>query len=368
MIYLNQGALSSLYLRPESDTSARRVQRLLVGTAGEPQEVWLYPTVGSELANWNGGELVFGGRGVLYTNNTSTSIDQNFIVPAHVGRLHLVAIGAGGSGSASSYGGTGGGGGALATLLNVPVMPGDVVNLTIGAGGTGGLMYGSSGSGQAGGNTVISGFLIAGGGQGGAIVGSTTPNVFGGAGGIPAINDLGARSTYAISYTGIGGKGGDYHDSDPNGSGSSNSCGGGGAGGYGVGSDGSGAVGGAGGGANTGAISGSGTNGAGGGGGSCGGNSDVTHGGRGGMGGGAGPFGKGTEGAGVLVIEEPATDSNAFQIGNEGLSGSENSTYTDRVYGGGSGGMDTDSATPGEVTEAGQGGAILICWGPPVSV
>ena len=367
MIYLNQGPLSSLYLRPESDTKARRVQRLLIGMAGEPEEIWLYPSAGNELASWNGGELVFDGRGVLYTNNTNANINQSFTVPAHVGRLHMVAIGAGGSGSASAFGGTGGGGGSLAALLNVPVHPGDIINLTVGAGGAGGLKHGSAGAGQPGGNTVISGFLTAGGGQGGANVADTSSNAAGGIGGIPSIDHPSLESFVSV-FAGGGGKGGDYHDTNPNGSGSSNACGGGGAGGYGVGSDGSGAIGGAGGGANTGTSSGSGVNGAGGGGGSCGGNTDVTHGGRGGMGGGTGPFGKGADGAGVLAIAEPETDSNAFQLGNLGLSGSENSTYTGRIYGGGSGGMDTDSATPDEVTEAGQGGAILICWGPPVSV
>ena len=96
--------------------------------------------------------------------------------PAGVRRVHLrlVAGGGGGGGGDTNYSGGGGGAGGFSEVY-VPVIPGGLYQVVIGAGGSGGA---PSTSGVTGGDTDFNGLAHATGGQGG---GSSNPDSHGGA-------------------------------------------------------------------------------------------------------------------------------------------------------------------------------------------
>jgi hypothetical protein len=143
----------------------------------------------NEINNVATGQIIAGSFNFQpFTSVGSTT----WTVPAYVYKLKITAVGGGGGGGRqastnSSVGSGGGGGGALIKIL--AVNPGDVCNITIGAGGAGGANIGNSGT--AGGNTVFvngSTTLIANGGGGGA-VGSNYGGI-GGAGGTASGGDI----------------------------------------------------------------------------------------------------------------------------------------------------------------------------------
>lgn len=114
-------------------------------------------------------------RQALYTSNGS------FTVPAGVTKIYVSASAGGGGGGGGSTGaiyGGGGGGGAGETIMDVEyaVTPGQVIAITIGAGGAG-----SSSAAAAGGNTVIGSLVTLAGGGGGEA--ANTPGVATGKGG-----------------------------------------------------------------------------------------------------------------------------------------------------------------------------------------
>ena len=122
-------------------------------------------------------------HGVQEFNSSAT-----FQVPTGVSSLRIDAYGAGGGGggSDSSFNGGGGGGGAY-TAGAIDVSPGDVLTITVGAGGAGGLAGNPGQAGSPGGSSKILSstnvvLLSANGGRGGQ--GATaTSNGKGGAGG-----------------------------------------------------------------------------------------------------------------------------------------------------------------------------------------
>jgi len=135
-----------------------------------------------------------GGFTTVQTFNTSGS----FVVPDEIYKLKIEAWGGGGGGcdvfSGSSQ--TGGGGGAYGLLI-VDVVPGQVINYTVGMGGVNGVPA------SAGGSTTILGLTCAG-GSGGVVTGPAS------AGGAATGANRGVSGgTGAASFGGSGGSGGD---------------------------------------------------------------------------------------------------------------------------------------------------------------
>ena len=142
-----------------------------------------------------------------------------YVVPAGIAEIIVFGYGGGGGGGAGyvTGGGTtgaGGGGGSGASIVTttVPVIPGETLTITIGAGGTGGPNISGTGSpGAVGGSTIVAGSLSTltlPGGTGGA--GGTT-----GAGGAP-----GSAITSLATVCSVGGTGGTYTNSGAAGTGS----------------------------------------------------------------------------------------------------------------------------------------------------
>lgn len=118
-----------------------------------------------------------------------------FTVPARVTKMLAIIVGGGGGGGGGKGGGTattaaaaggGGGGGAHKSIAHLTVTPGQILDITIGAGGTGGIGGAAGGTngnaGQAGGDSIIAvngGAELArakgaGGGSGGKVNGNGT--------------------------------------------------------------------------------------------------------------------------------------------------------------------------------------------------
>lgn len=139
---------------------------------------------------------------------STTSPTQSFTVPEGVTNLIVEAIGGGGAGG---YSEGGGGGGGIYGTRSMQVTPGEILSIVLGAGG---LPVGS-GSGNAGGNTTVTGSLMTltfqgggGGGKGGSnglasLWPGGTPGVGGGGGGS---NGLGGGSSF-VAADGGGGEG-----------------------------------------------------------------------------------------------------------------------------------------------------------------
>lgn len=237
-----------------------------------------------------------------------------FTVPMFANSISMVAIGGGGSGWTSSSGGSGGAGGTLVWYNNLGSYAGEVLEITVGAGG--------GGNGVDGGLSKVvrylynSTVLLASGG------GAATREV----GGSANIHGSSGQGIY------LGGQGGDLTASD-------RASGGGGAGGYsGVGGRGGGLQG----------ASTAGTGGAGGGGGD-GGSSDY-----GGGGGGVGIWGQGVDGAaGATGVNNGSPGGGGSFAPTAAAAGSPG------AFGGGGAGNDAGSTT----NARGGGGAVRILWG-----
>lgn len=122
-----------------------------------------------------------GARGVQrFTANGS------FTVPDGVTKIYVTGAGGGGGGGggySTSYAGEGGGGGAYALRQPYTVTPGQVLAITIGAGGTPGVIGGAGG---AGGSTSVGALLTMAGGAGGSPGTSGNGGAGGGSGGAGA--------------------------------------------------------------------------------------------------------------------------------------------------------------------------------------
>ena len=251
-----------------------------------------------------------------------------FTVPPAITSISAVCIGGGGGGAGAdtrSGQGMGGGGGGALCYGTIAVTPGEILSVTVGAGGNGGGSGGAAGS--TGGLSRISrgatNLLTANGGNGGAYRSTAAT----------------AQSTFSVdaSVTSSGGGNGGGAGGSPTNGGS----GGGGAGGYG-------GAGGTGGGT---AAPTAGSNGGGGGGG------NITSGGnaRAWGGGGTGILGSGVGGDGPAGTN----GSTAGGGGSGGATGS-NGTPNTGTYGGGGGAADTDGTFAGGT---GAGGAVRIIYG-----
>jgi hypothetical protein len=117
---------------------------------------------------------------------------QVWTVPSGVKVLDVFCVGGGGGSAAGEYsdyntryGSGGGGGGYTSTLLNLSVLPGTQISVTIGAGGTPGTRSTNTspfgGSGGRGGTTYFGSYLSAAGGYGSGS--SQAIALYGGAGG-----------------------------------------------------------------------------------------------------------------------------------------------------------------------------------------
>jgi hypothetical protein len=137
----------------------------------------------------------------------TTPGSYSFIVPAGVTQISAVAVGGGGGGN-YAWSNSGGGGGALAWANNIPVNPGQVIPVVVGAGGVGGSTGGN------GGPSSVGSFFSAQGGYGSAsglsgtaaVPLSGTVTAYGGNGGRTQINGYGGGAG-AGGYTGPGGDG-----------------------------------------------------------------------------------------------------------------------------------------------------------------
>lgn len=171
-----------------------------------------------------------------FTASQPSTTSGSFVVPNTITRLRIIASGGGGGGGGSLLSGCGtvehnagsGGGGAAVVFFEMSVVPGQVIQYTIGAGGGVGAAYDNrrtfagegANSGRSGGDTIITTdnvYVVAGGGKPGRApatgtgdferVGSncTQPARPGGAGGVfslSGVTDLGSRNG------GAGGAGG----------------------------------------------------------------------------------------------------------------------------------------------------------------
>lgn len=158
----------------------------------------------------------------VYQNNRYTEFlsagKRRYVVPDGVYKLYIAACGggAGGTGAAgdrysdlTSVNGAGGGGGAAVLNYEILVNPGDILNITVGAGGAGGVTSDNPTAGANGGDTIIENYITLKGGNAGAVVdtgpgytftGGKAGGTGGGDGGGPELN----------GKDGILGKGGRY--------------------------------------------------------------------------------------------------------------------------------------------------------------
>lgn len=142
----------------------------------------------------------------ITTNNSPASSAVEFTssttwtVPSGITILKSIQIWAGGAGGGGSFGangaGSGGGGGEYAVAYGVPVTPGAVIAITIGAGGAAGDVTPTNGG--SGGNTVFASSFSAGGGGGG-------------------YSGTNALQTSFFGAPGTGGGGGSYRQNGGNG-------------------------------------------------------------------------------------------------------------------------------------------------------
>lgn len=253
--------------------------------------------------------------------NFTTVGTTNFIVPAGVYQISAVAIGGGGGGSgadgARTETNTGGGGGALA-YGTIPVTPGELLTVVVGAGGT-------APSGNPGGTGGIS-----------SIIRGVTTLLSGGGGGLGRERSVTAGTAGVSGGTARQGGGNGGAGGTAAALAASGGTGGGGAGGY------------SGNGGTGGNLTSNGSTGAGGGGGGGGGRTGTTAV-IAGSGGGVGIFGSGADGTG----------GTAGGGGGNGGSGGASGVSTGGLYGGG-GGARVDNAGAGY---AGGQGAVRIIWG-----
>jgi hypothetical protein len=265
---------------------------------------------------------------------TVTSTGQStWVVPVGVTSISVVAVGAGGGGRYSSSGGGGGAGGALAYATSIAVTPGEVLYLTVGAGGANGATNGGAGGLTAVRRTSHAGanLLVAAGGGGASSLtrgsGSTTGCVagttcFAGGNGGTAESATGGGGGGAGGYSAAGGAGGTFSSAGNGAAGVASTGGGGGGGGAGGSADGAGG------------------------------------------GGGVGLLGAGANGtAGTAGGSSIGGGGGAGSGGTNGSNGTASAGGSGGAYGGGAGGAD-DSGTSG----AGASGAIRIIYGNSAGV
>lgn len=125
--------------------------------------------------------------GVGFGRLSSFTAGGNFVVPAGVYRVRArVWGGGGGSGGAYNGGNSGGGGGGGYAEGFYDVLPGDVIPITVGAGGAAGGATTSPTNGGFGGSSSFGAFCSASGGGGGVAAAASNVQAAGGAGGIGA--------------------------------------------------------------------------------------------------------------------------------------------------------------------------------------
>jgi hypothetical protein len=145
---------------------------------------------------------------------------SNFTVPSGIYRLRVEVLGAGGGGgggssSSSGFGGSGGGAGGFAQKL-CAVTPGQVIAVTVGAGGVAGISPSTGGG--AGGSSSFGSFCSATGGQGGVTASGAAVN--GGSGSSGDLNFQGSDGKTSIIMVGPQPRGGDGGESRYGGGGS----------------------------------------------------------------------------------------------------------------------------------------------------
>jgi len=283
---------------------------------------------------------------------TATSGSFTWIVPNGVYGICAVCIGGGGGGAASSAntGFSGGGGGSLLWGNNIPVTPGEQLNIVVGASGARATVAGAGGNG--GESYIARGatrLIAASAGQGGQIGNGVTTT---------QINGTYTAQSGATYGGGIGGSGITLATAPS----SPRPTGGGGAGGY-SGNGGNGAP-------DTTGVGSAGGTGGGGGGGSGGSTGNLA----GGGGGGVYPYGQGSSGVGGVNWNSGTGGSSGKPTvtkagyNNRALSGiwstPENSLWGQHggEFGGG-GGAAAPSATPGFTSGDGCRGCVRILWG-----
>ena len=172
------------------------------------------------------------------TNCTTTTVggdtvltftaNGTFTPPAGIASVQYLVVGGGGGGGGitnTNAGGAGGGGaGGLLTASGFAVTPGNVYNITVGAGGTGATCAGTCTAGTNGGDSIFDAVVAEGGGRGG-YVGSNN-GVAGGSGGGGRLGGTGGGGT--------GGQGNAGGNGDGTSAADAGAGGGGGAGGAGV--------------------------------------------------------------------------------------------------------------------------------------
>lgn len=156
-----------------------------------------------------------------------TAGSHQYTVPEGVFKIYIAACGggAGGTGAAgdrysslTSVNGAGGGGGAAVLNYEILVNPGDILNITVGAGGAGGVTSDNPTAGANGGDTIIGNYITLKGGNAGAVVDTGPAYTFTGgkAGGTGGGDGGGPNSS---GKDGILGKGGQYDGSSYGGGG-----------------------------------------------------------------------------------------------------------------------------------------------------
>jgi hypothetical protein len=152
----------------------------------------------------------------------STPGTYTFTVPTGVTSVCAVAIGGGGGGCDGYIAdaiGNAGGGGALSYVNDISVTPGQQITVTVGSGGSY-LASTGNGTNNAGGNSSLGSFVVAGGGRGGSKTasGGAGGTVITGTGGAGGAGGGGTGSSYSYfgggggagGYSGAGGAGGQY--------------------------------------------------------------------------------------------------------------------------------------------------------------
>lgn len=172
------------------------------GAGGLVVVMWANP-------NTTGSPVLVSGGGANQTVSFTTAGAHTWVVPAGVTSMDIEVIGAGGGGSGSynTQGGNAGGGGGYFYRANIAVAPGQSYSMSVGAGGTKGLSFGSGTDGAA---TSFAGTYVANGGTGGTINGGGgapgTGGTAAGPGGSAITGANGGAGMQTAPYTGgVGG-------------------------------------------------------------------------------------------------------------------------------------------------------------------
>ncbi|EFQ79279.1 beta strand repeat-containing protein [Algoriphagus machipongonensis] len=138
-----------------------------------------------------------------HTVTLTSPASGNFTVPDKITSLNVQLWGAGGGGGFNSQNNRpagGGGGGGYSASPSYIVAPGQIISITIGAGGSGAT---SSSASTNGGNSVFGTLTANGGGRGNVLTGGTGGTATGG-----TLNNTGGNSSNAVNGNNNGGSGG----------------------------------------------------------------------------------------------------------------------------------------------------------------